>query len=493
MARRSELNDDAASGAQVIAGLTNPTAADLRQVIEEIEQEHAGEPLPAAAKERWNEAAGALEEFATRERTIREMYDRGATESSTDSFETRRPRRMVPGHDPNQPRHKAAAMQAGLRAVDRNADVLSAQAGDTLEELVRDPDERDRHGLAGRYLEAVSDPDYESAFWRLLRDPQFGHVEMSGAEVEAVRRTRSIARERDYIENGRERAMSLTTTSGGFAVPFVLDPTILRTSSGAVNPYRAISNVEAIAVDEWRGVSSDGITATFQAEAAAVTDASPTLAQPVVSTEMARAFVPFSIEIGMDWGSFQNEMAGLFQDSKDVLEATKFALGSGTNEPFGVITGATSVFTASNTNSIVIADIYGVHGALGPRFRARSVWTFNNGVVDKIRQLSTAGGADLFAQNVRLATAAVGEPMTDGRMGADLLGHPVYEASAQSGTFTTGQLIGVIGDYSRYYKIVDRIGMNIELMPPSVRERPGQSAHRIQRGFSLTGERAPRS
>ncbi len=29
----------------------------------------------------------------------------------------------------------------------------------------------------------------------------------------------------------------------------------------------------------------------------------------------------------------------------------------------------------------------------------------------------------------------------------------------------TGQLIGVIGDYSRYYKIVDRIGMNIELVP----------------------------
>jgi HK97 family phage major capsid protein len=136
-----------------------------------------------------------------------------------------------------------------------------------------------------------------------------------------------------------------------------------------------------------------------------VTDASPTLAQPIVSTEMARAFVPFSIEVGQDWASFQSEMVGLFTDAKDVLEATKLALGSGTNEPFGVITGATTVFTASNTNSLFVADLYGVHNALGPRFRANASWTLNNAVADRIRQLSTAGGADLWAQNLRLRTA----------------------------------------------------------------------------------------
>jgi HK97 family phage major capsid protein len=454
--------------ADVIAGLTNPTAGDLRALVEELEREHAGVPLPADAKALWNEAADALAEFAVREKMIAEMYDRGQVESSSDSFQTRRPtRRTLPGHNPDQPRHKAAAMQSGLRAINQHANVLTAKAGDTLEELVRDPDERDRHGLAGRYLEAVSDPDYESAFWRLLRDPQFGHLEMSSAEVEAIRRTRSVMREREYLEDGRgaERAMSLTTTSGGFAVPFVLDPSVLRVSDGAINPYRAIGAVEVIGVDEWRGVSSTGITATFQAEAAAVTDASPTLAQPVVSTEMARAFVPFSIEIGMDWGSFQNEMSGLFADSKDVLEATKFALGSGTNEPFGVITGATTVFTASNTNSLVVADLYGVHNALGPRFRGRATWTMNNAVADRIRQLDTAGGANLWAPNLTIRTAAVPATLTDGRLGADLFGKPVYEATAQSGTFTTGQKVAVVGDYSRAFKIVDRIGMNIELIP----------------------------
>ena len=33
-----------------------------------------------------------------------------------------------------------------------------------------------------------------------------------------------------------------------------------------------------------------------------------------------------------------------------------------------------------------------------------------------------------------------------------------------SGTFTTGQLIGVYGDFN-YYVIVDRVGMNVEVIP----------------------------
>ena len=79
-----------------------------------------------------------------------------------------------------------------------------------------------------------------------------------------------------------------------------------------------------------------------------------------------------------------------------MLEATKFAVGSGTNEPFGVVTGATTVFTASDTTALVVADIYGVHNALGPRFRRSAAWTMNNAIADRIRQLDTAGGANLW-------------------------------------------------------------------------------------------------
>jgi HK97 family phage major capsid protein len=432
---------------------------DLHAHVEALAREFSGRSIKADRKAAnlWNRLNAQIDEVRVVEDRIAELAGMGQVESSTDSFKMRRPTRRTV--DSRKPHHLQAAQSLGLRAIDMHAGrELSAAAADHLDEVVR---ERDETGIGGKYLAAVGDPNYYTAFGKILQHGQMAQLHMSPAEQEALHRVTTVVDERD----ARERAMSLTTTSGGFAVPFVLDPSILKTSDGAINPYRAISNVESISVDEWRGVSSTGVTATFQAEAAAVTDASPTLAQPIVSTEMARAFVPFSIEVGMDWSSFQSEMAGLFADSKDVLEATKFALGSGTNEPFGVITGATTVFTASNTSALVVADLYGVHNALGPRFRTRAAWTLNNAVADRIRQLDTAGGANLWSPNLTIRSAAVPVTLTDGRMGADLLGKPVYEATAQSGTFTTGQKVAVIGDYSRAFKIVDRIGLTVELIP----------------------------
>jgi HK97 family phage major capsid protein len=313
-----------------------------------------------------------------------------------------------------------------------------------LERMLGDGEDGDRDGKkVAEYLLATGSPEYKQAFTRAI----------SGQPL--TERQNGIL----------YRAMSLTAASGGYAVPFVLDPTLIPTSNGAVNPYRAISNVSQINVDEWRGVTSGGVTAAFQAEAAEVADASPTLAQPTVSTEMGRAFIPFSIEIGMDWSGFASDMARDIQDGKDVLEATKFAVGSGTNEPFGVITGSSaSVYTASNTNSLVIADIYGVHDAMPARWRGRSVWVMNNATLSRIRQLDTAGGSAMLTSTLQARSAANIGNFTDARANVDIFGKPVYEASGQSGTFTTGQLIAVLGDFS-YFKIIDRIGLTVETIP----------------------------
>ena len=335
----------------------------------------------------------------------------------------------------------------GLRALERASfPHPKANQEDTqghLERLLGDGEGGNRKGAhIARHILTTGSPEYRRAFSKYLTGQP---------------RTASE-------ENHLYRAMSLTTTSGGFAVPFVLDPTLIPTSNGAINPYRQIGNVIQITVDEWRGVSSGGVTPAFQAEAAATTDVSPTIAQPTVSTEMARATIPYSIEIGMDWGNFASEMAGDIQDGKDVLEATKFAVGSGTNEPFGVVTGATTVFTAADTDSIVLADIYSWHNALPPRFRNGAIATFNNNILDKVRQIDTAGGSGMLQPNIQLRSAAQAATMIDGRAGVDLFGHPVYEASGQSAAVTTGQLIGVIGDYGRYYKIVDRVGLTVEVV-----------------------------
>jgi HK97 family phage major capsid protein len=245
-----------------------------------------------------------------------------------------------------------------------------------------------------------------------------------------------------------ERALSLTGSAGGFAVPFELDPTILLTSDGAVNPIREIARVESIGVDEWRGVSSAGVTASFTAEATEATDNAPTLAQPTVSTEKAQAWVPFSIEVGMDWESMQSELARVFADAKNTLEAAKFITGSGTNEPFGVLTGTTNtVNAAAGADAFTSANLYSLMAALPPRFRPRGVFVADLAIINRIAQFESAAGARLFPE------------VADGRIGQKRL----YEASEMPNDATTGNKFVLFGDFS-YYLIADRIGLTIELV-----------------------------
>jgi hypothetical protein len=70
-------------------------------------------------------------------------------------------------------------------------------------------------------------------------------------------------------------ALSTTGAQRGFMIPFYLDPQVLITSAGALNPYRQICNVQTIPVNVWHGFSSLGISAEWIAEASEMTDASP--------------------------------------------------------------------------------------------------------------------------------------------------------------------------------------------------------------------------
>jgi HK97 family phage major capsid protein len=210
-------------------------------------------------------------------------------------------------------------------------------------------------------------------------------------------------------------------------------------------------------------VSSAGVSAAYAAEATETSDNAPTLAQPVISTEKAQAFIPFSIEVGMDWNGLQAEMAGLLQDAKDDLEATAFATGTGTNEPQGVIVGATTVVTASGTASFAAADLYSLENALGPRFRSRATFVTARATINRIRQFATAAGPVALTENLQVGTIG-GSGATAARLPVDVLGYPTYELSSMASVLTTGSLIAILGDF-RHFVIVDRIGMTIELIP----------------------------
>jgi HK97 family phage major capsid protein len=255
----------------------------------------------------------------------------------------------------------------------------------------------------------------------------------------------------------KSRALSLTTNQGGYAIPFELDTTIITTNAGVLNPIRGISRVVSIVTDEWNGVASDGVTATWTAEAVAASDNAPTLSQPNVPVHKATAFVPFSLEVGGDWANIASDVAMMIGDAKARLEAAAFATGSGNGQPTGIVTAldanTNSEVAVTTNNALGAVDIYAVLAALGPRWRPSASWVMNTPYVNLIRQFGTANNyhgftVDLTPQGITM-----------------VLGKPVYEASdmdAAVGTGTDNAI--VLGDFSNFL-IADRVGLSVELIP----------------------------
>lgn len=201
----------------------------------------------------------------------------------------------------------------------------------------------------------------------------------------------------------------------------------------------------------WRGIASDGIVASYDAEMTETDDDSPTLSQPEIEVEKAQAFVPFSIEIGEDWGALRSEMTRAFAEAKANLEADKFLNGAGaaSNEPEGLLTGATNLVGAGGT--LDEGDLFELIDALPDRYQENASILMSRGVASLVRQLGT-GDNGMWAPSL-----AVGVPPT-------LLGYPWYLTSGLDSTTGDGDTIAVIGDFSRFV-IVDRVGLNVELIP----------------------------
>jgi HK97 family phage major capsid protein len=249
-----------------------------------------------------------------------------------------------------------------------------------------------------------------------------------------------------------------TTTAGGFAVPVFIDPSVILTDQETDNPFLTLARQVTVNTNAWKGVSSAGVSWSFDAEASAVSNDAPTIAQPSVTVHTARGFIPYSIEIGEDWPGFQSEMARLLAEGYDELLIDKFSRGSGSGEPRGILTALDA-----NTNSEVVTttdgafgqeDIYKVWKALPQKYRRRAAWMMNVDINNRIRQF---GAANVYHASTVTLPAGAAEV---------LFAKPVYESPYFpdfTGTTGASNLL-VVGDWNNYV-IARRTGMNVELVP----------------------------
>jgi HK97 family phage major capsid protein len=420
--------------------------SELKARVAELDLEHRDETMPKAAREEWNRLNETIDEFEARRERITELAKsrRGVESGDGATFQHGYTRT----DDPQDPRLREAR-DVGLRAIEHHDDVLTAKAADRLDGLVRS---RDPDGSAARYLDAVGNPHYNSAFGKMVMDPTTGHLRFTAREVEAVRKVSAVE---------EERAMSIGTGSaGGFAVPFVLDQSILLTSTGALNPIRGLATSTTISgAREWRGVASDGVTANYVAEGTVVTDASPTLVQPAIITYRWHVFVPITLELFQDWSELQNELIRLASDARDVNDATQFLTGAGASSPGGILNiGGTGGLTTTQRVQTAVSATYAVgdpwtlKAQVPPRFIPTSTYVAAPGIWDKTYRFVAQGSTTEPRQ------------FSDGDRGGDFVGRPKAELSTMVTTTTTASRVMIAGDFSGY-NVVDRLGVTAEIIP----------------------------
>ncbi len=450
---------------EMLAGFRSACINDMQTLADGLAADESRSAFNDDEQPRWDQlerwVADADAELVRHEK-LTELAAQQPAEARGDKLPTAPNVNTRGSEDPFDLRTLPYNASAGeLRGRARTAIERMSHADDEAREAAMSTLERNEPGkdqrAVARHMLATGSEAYRSAFFKQIAGQGYA---ITGDEARAL---------------DEARAASLTGNAGGFAVPFTLDPTIILTNDGTANSIRQISRRVQITTDQWNGVSSAGVTASWDGEVGEVSDDAPTLAQPSIDAEKAQAFVPFSIEVGMDWQSMDSDVAMLFADAKDRLEGAAFATGagSGSNQPTGIVTelaGGASEISSATTDTFAVADVYSTFETTPPRHRSRGSWLANIGIINDIRQFATANNYHGFTVDL----TAAGIPQ--------LLGSPVYETSDMDGTVnaTADNYVLIHGDFSQYV-VVDRIGMSVELVPHLF--ATGNNRPSGQRGF----------
>lgn len=262
------------------------------------------------------------------------------------------------------------------------------------------------------------------------------------------------------LTNEERAAMAVgTNTSGGYLVPTHLDPTLILTNNGTSNVIRSISRVVTLGAEKtWNGVTTAGVTASWDAELAEVSDDSPAVAGVAIPTYKAQCLIQASIEAFEDIAGLEADAMMLFADARDRLEGAAHATGAGSTAPKGVFTAVNAVsgskVTSTTAATIGLVDLHALYTGLPVRHRSGASWCMNPLYEVAIKTLGTA------------LSASYTTDLTQGPAGS-LLGRPVYSSDDAPTTQTTTALDQevLLGDFSKFV-IVDKPGSTaIEFIP----------------------------
>jgi len=335
-------------------------------------------------------------------------------------------------HAPGSRARQRQLVEANLRAIEPYLD--DADHERNVEKLLR------RHAHRTWWTEnllARSSEVYADAFSKVMR----GHPELLTDE------------ERTAISVG-------TNANGGYLVPTYLDPTVLITNNGSSNVMRQYATVKTLVEGKtWNGVTSAGVTASWDAELAEVSDDSPTFAGPSIGLGKPQAFVQASVESFEDIAGLSSDIMMMFADARDNLEGAAHMTGTGTlPEPKGLFTAinASSTLQIVSTTAATIGevDLDAVVEALPVRWRRNASWVLHVKYANAIKRLGTAVSST-YSGDLTMPTAQT------------ILGYRqiVTDDAPSTQTTTAKDQEIVFADLSQYVIVDKPGGTSVEFVP----------------------------
>lgn len=295
-------------------------------------------------------------------------------------------------------------------------------------------------------------PEHLNAFWKLMRN---GDKSLSQEDWGVLRNTMSVG----------------TASQGGYTVPIEVATSV----ADALKEYggmRSVAEVFRTATgSDINFPTSDGTSETGEliGENTTATAADPSFGVVTIKTYKFSSkivAVPFELlqDSSVDIEAF---IRGRMVTRLGRITNTKFTVGTGTGEPTGVVTAASSgkVGITGQTTTVIFDDLVDLVHSVDPAYRAlgRCRFMLNDASLKVIRKLKDSQGRPIFL------------PGYDGLAGAmpdTILGYPVTINQDVVAMAANAKSI-LFGDFS-FYKIRDAMDVSMFRFDDSAYIKLGQ-------------------
>lgn len=195
-----------------------------------------------------------------------------------------------------------------------------------------------------------------------------------------------------------------TTTAGGYLVPEGFRKEIVERQKayGAVQQVAQVLNTSTGAPLPWPTNDDTGNVGALLAENTAATEQDITLGTAQLGAyKYTSKIVRVSLEFlqDVDWLDAQGFISRKFAERLGRIHNQHFTTGTGTAQPQGIVTGATSGVTAASATAITADELIDLQHSVDPAYRnERSKFMLNDQTLKAVRKLKASGTGEYLFQ-----------------------------------------------------------------------------------------------